>query len=354
MNVMENVTVAEAILLAHKEVMRASEQVVLLGLNAASPLGIFGTVKGLIDEFGERRVIETPASEAGLTGIALGMATAGMRPILVHQRFDFSLLGADQLVNQVAKWHYMYGGALRAPMLIRLIVGRGWGQGPQHSQALHAWFAHVPGLTVLMSSFPEQSRQVIHWAMTVDYPVVLIEHRWMHMVKGAISVEPTQLDIPSAKCRRIGTDVTLVGTSFMVVECLVAAEMLARLGIDVEVVDLIKVSPLDISDIAKSVDKTGRLIVCDIGTRDFGTGAEVVASVVERQNTSLRNPPRRVALPFLPTPTASHLSAKFYPTAITIANCVLEMLGEPSSSWFVDSRTPAELDVPDSRFMGPY
>ena len=350
----QQVTVAEAILRAHREVMAASSEVVLLGLNAASPLGIFGTVKGLVDEFGTDRVVETPASEAGLTGIALGMATAGMHPILVHQRFDFALLAVDQLVNQVAKWHYMYGGALSAPMLTRLIVGRGWGQGPQHSQALHAWFAHIPGLTVLMSSFPEQSRHAIHWSMSVDRPVILIEHRWMHMVKGSIAEALPCGDFPSAIRRRDGNDVTLVGTSFMVLECLAAAEMLTTRGISADVVDLLKLSPLDTSEIVASVQKTGRLVVCDIGTISFGAGAEIVASVVETDEMRLRNPPRRIGLPFLPTPTASHLSAQFYPTAVQVANSVLEMLGESPDTWFVEERSPQQLDVPDHRFMGPY
>lgn len=350
----QQVTVAEAILRSQREVMTASPDVVLLGLNAASPLGIFGTVKGLVDEFGTDRVVETPASEAGLTGIALGMATAGMHPILVHQRFDFALLAVDQLVNQVAKWHYMYGGALSAPMLTRLIVGRGWGQGPQHSQALHAWFAHIPGLTVLMSSFPEQTRHAIHWSMSVDRPVILVEHRWMHMVKGSIPEALPCGEFPASIRRRDGNDVTLVATSFMIVECLAAAVLLASRGISADVVDLLKLSPLETSEIVASVQKTGRLIVCDIGTISFGAGAEIVASVVENDKVRLKSPPRRIGLPFLPTPTASHLSARFYPTAIQVANSVLEMLDELSDNWFVEERSPDQLDVPDDRFMGPY
>lgn len=348
------VTVAEAIRCAQQDLMRVDSNVTLLGLNVTSPLGIFGTVSGLYEEFASSRVIETPASEAAVTGIALGMATAGYRPIVVHQRFDFALLTMDQTVNQVAKWHYMYGGRLRAPMVVRLVVGRGWGQGPQHSQALHAWFAHIPGLRVVMSSFPQDSYDHLYVAMKSDSPVIFVEHRWMHLVRGPLRRQVPIDPVAPARVRRVGTDVTLVGVSYMVIESLLAAEMLASRGIDVEVLDQVLISPLDTSLVEESVRKTGRLLVADIGGLRFGIGGEIVATVVENLHEGLRCAPRRVGLPFVPTPTSAAASGDFYPRAIDIANEVLLMLGLPSHDCFVDSEKPERLDVPNPEFFGPY
>jgi len=309
---------------------------------------------GLHDEFGDLRIIETPASEAACMGIALGMASAGLRPIFVHQRLDFAILSVDQLVNQVAKWHFMYGGKLRAPLVVRMIVGRGWGQGPQHSQALHAWFAHVPGLRVVMSSFPEETRNSLYWSVLDDAPVVFIEHRWMHLVKGKVSIGPPKPELSGSIVRRAGSDVTLVCISFMTVECLEAAKLLADRGIEAEVVEIIAVSPLDVSKVRESVAKTGRLLVADIGVAQFGVSSEIIFSVLEDGKVHLRSAPARIGLPSVPTPTGSHASAHFYPTSTAIANSVLDLMKVTSSARFTETRSVFELDVPNSRFLGPY
>jgi pyruvate dehydrogenase E1 component beta subunit len=348
------ISVSQAVHETQRFILSTHQETLILGLNAASPTGMFETMTGLHDEFGSDRVIETPASEAACMGIALGMASSGMRPIVIHQRLDFAILAVDQLVNQVAKWHFMYGGKLRAPLVVRMIVGRGWGQGPQHSQALHAWFAHVPGLRVVMSSFPQETRNNLYWSVLDDAPVVFIEHRWMHLVKGNVSSGPPTPEISSSIIRRVGSDVTLVSTSFMTVECLVAAKLLAGRGIEAEVVEIITVSPLDVGKVRDSVSKTGRLLVADIGVAQFGVSSEVIFAVLEDGGVRLRAAPVRIGLPSVPTPTGPRASAAFYPTSITVANSVLEMIGASESSKFDEKRTDLELDVPNTRFLGPY
>lgn len=349
-----DVTVAQAIREAQQFVLQAHSETLILGLNAASPAGMFGTMSGLSKEFGNQRVIETPASEAACTGISLGMASSGLRPILIHQRVDFAVLAMDQLVNQVAKWHFMYGGRLRAPLVVRMIVGRGWGQGPQHSQALHAWFAHVPGLRVVMASFPEEARNSFYWSVLDDAPVVFIEHRWMHLVKGKISSGPPRPEISSSIVRRVGSDVTLVSTSFMTVECLEAAKLLSSRGIQAEVVEVVTVSPLDTSILVESVTKTGRLLVADIGVAQFGISSEIIFRVLEDGRVSLRSTPGRIGLPCVPTPSGPRASARFYPTSITVANAVLDLVKAPQSARFSEIKTDTQLDIPDEDFLGPY
>jgi len=348
----QEVTVGAAIREAQIDILNEVDSAVILGLNAASPLGIFGTVAGLVGRFGAHRVIETPASEAALTGIALGMATAGMRPILIHQRFDFSLLGIDQLVNQVAKWHFMYGGKLRAPLTIRVIVGRGWGQGPQHSQALHAWLAHVPGLRIIMSSLPQDSYDALRFASANDAPTVFVEHRWMHFVRGTIEKGPAR-EPRNSVVRRSGADVTLVGTSYMVIECMAAAKLLETRGIQAEVIDLMTISPLDVTEVISSIAKTGRLVMADIGWKSFGIGAEVVIRVVEA-GVAFRAAPIRIGLPEMPTPTAVQLAGDYYPTCTDIANAGLTACGYDESSRFIEVRDAIELDSPNKEFLGPY
>jgi len=350
----KEVTVAQSIREAQRYILRTHPETLILGLNATSPAGMFETMTGLSNEFGMDRVIETPASEAACMGITLGMASSGLRPIFIHQRVDFAILAMDQIVNQVAKWHFMYGGKLRAPLVIRMIVGRGWGQGPQHSQALHAWFAHVPGLRVVMASFPEEARNSLYWSVLDDAPVVFIEHRWMHLAKGNIPNGPPRPEISSSIVRRTGTDVTLVCTSFMTIECLEAARLLMGRGIDAEVVELITLSPLDVRSIKESVTRTGRLLVADIGVAQFGISSEIVFSVLEDRAVRLRSVPVRIGLPSVPTPTAPRASARFYPTAATIANEVLKLIEVSPSEPFLEMRNDYELDVPNSRFLGPY
>lgn len=325
----------------------------VLGLGVPGPTGVFGTTVGLQARFGSDRVLDVPAAETGVTGIALGAAIAGMRPILVHQRLDFAVLSMEPIVNQAAKWHYMYGGHGTAPLTIRMIIGRGWGQGPQHSQSLQAWFGHVPGLQVVMPSTPSDAKGMLIAAVQGSTPTVILEHRWLYDLVGHVPSEWHETPLGQSFVRRPGTDVTLVATSYMVMECLAAAERLVDLGVSAEVIDLASVQPLDVATCLESVRRTGRVVVVDTGQERFGVGAEVIAEVAMSAGSEMLANPARVGLPFAPTPTTPALSDGFYPTAQSVITTVAEMMGiRVPADFFPPPTVP--LDVPNRTFKGPY
>jgi pyruvate dehydrogenase E1 component beta subunit len=342
----------EAIREATDLCMAKDPNVYVMGLGVPDPKGIFGTTLGLAAKYGAERVLDMPAAENGMTGVAIGTALAGMRPIMIHQRVDFALLAIEQIVNQAAKWHYMFGGQGKVPMVIRLIVGRGWGQGPQHSQSLQAWFAHVPGLKVVMPATPADAKGLLVSSVEDDGPVIFLEHRWLHGIVGEVPEGDYRVPIGKARVAREGSDVTLVAHSYMTLEALRAADLLYRVGISAEVVDLRSIRPLDQPAILRSVAKTGRLVACDTGWTTCGVSAEILSLVAERAFSVLRAPPRRVALPDIPTPTSPALANHFYPRARDIVHTVLELVGRDAMLAIEPSTTP--LDVPDPTFAGPF
>lgn len=343
----------EALREAQAICLRDDPSVYLMGLGVPGPTGIFGTTKGLVDEFGDSRVRDMPASEGGMTGIALGTAINGMRPVIIHMRLDFAVLSMETIVNQAAKWHYMYGGKMTAPMTIRMIIGRGWGQGPQHSQSLQAWFAHIPGLKVVMPSTPRDAKGMLIAAVEDDAPVIFIEHRWLYGIEGHVPEERFTESLDGCKVVRKGTDVTLAGISYMTLECIRAAEMLDNVGISAEVLDLRSLTPIDGPGIARSLQKTGNFIVADTANTNFGAAAEACTVAVEQAFNYLRQPPRRIGLPWTPTPTSPSLAEHFYPRAVDIARQAAAMLGSNAIIEDVPKTTPWH-DVPDTTFAGPY
>ncbi|HVA45086.1 MAG TPA: transketolase C-terminal domain-containing protein [Pirellulales bacterium] len=333
--------------------MAADPSVYVIGLGATDPKGIFGTTLGLEQKYGGNRVMDMPCAENGMTGVVLGSALAGMRPIMVHQRTDFALLAMEQIVNQAAKWHSMFGGRTSAPLVIRLLVGRGWGQGPQHSQSLHAWFAHVPGLKVVLPSTPQDAKGLLISAVEDDNPVIFIEHRWLHNIRGPVAEGMVRVPIGEARVLRRGEDLTIVALSHMALEAHRAAQVLAREGIQAEVIDPRSIRPFDERCILESVRRTGRLLVADTSWRHAGFAAEVVARVAEELGGRLKCPPRRIALPECPTPTSPALAAKFYPTSSDIVSAACEMV--QGRSWRPAAPLAHHcLDVPDPSFTGPF
>lgn len=326
----------------------------VIGLGATDPAGIFGTTKGLVDTYGDNRVFDMPISENAVTGIVLGSAIDGMRPILTHQRLDFALVSIEQIVNQAAKWHYMFDGIMSAPLVIRLVVGRGWGQGPQHSQSLQNWFAHIPGLKVVMPALPSDAKGLLLSAVADPNPVIIIEHRWLYNIEGVVPEGDYRCPIGSPSVLRDGSDLTIASTSYMTIESLRAAETLAAHGISVEVVDVQTLNPLDDGKIINSVEKTGHLIVADTGWTSCGFAGEIVARVAEKAFTSLKAAPRRIALPDVPTPTSAALTDTYYPRDTDIVKVTAEMLGRtlPADVFARDPDVP--LDIPDNRFKGPF
>lgn len=346
-------TYAEALREAQDLCLAAYPQVLLMGLGVPDPKGIFGTTLGLQEKYGADRVFDIPLSENALTGVAVGAAIRGMRPILTHQRVDFALVSMEQLVNQAAKWHYMFGGTMRVPLVVRMIIGRGWGQGPQHSQSLQAWFAHVPGLKVIMPTTPRDAKGMLIAAVADDNPVVVLEHRWLYNIRDEVPEGLCSVPIGQARVIRQGTDITIVAVSYMVLEALRAAEHLADEGISAEVVDLRTISPWDADTVLGSVRKTGRIVVADTGSTSFGVSAEVIATVAGQAFGALKAPPERVGLPDYPSPTSPELSAGFYPRAAQVAASARRCLGVPVRA--EAAGTPAlPGDVADGSFHGPF
>jgi pyruvate dehydrogenase E1 component beta subunit len=290
-----------------------------------------------------------------MTGIAIGSALVGMRPILTHQRVDFMLLSLDQIINNAAKWHYMFGGKMKVPIVIRLLVGRGWGQGPQHSQSLQALFAHIPGLNVVMPVTPYDAKGLLISSIEDNNPVIFIEHRWLHNVFGNVPKEIYRVPLGKAKIVRKGNDLTIISSSYMTLETLEAAEMLKKDGINAEVLDLRAIKPLDKNTIEESVRKTGRLIVVDGAWESFGVSAEILALAASSLFSSLKCAPKRITFPDLPTPTSWALTNYYYPKASDIVNTVRTMfdLSEQSGEQMGISRD-IPLDVPDKKFTGPF
>jgi len=347
------ISFVEALREAQAQCLEADPRVYLLGLCVPGPTGIFGSTSGLAERFGTDRVIDMPASENGMTGIALGTSVVGMRPIMIHMRMDFAVLSMEPLVNQAAKWHYMYGGRMRAPLTVRMIVGRGWGQGPQHSQSLQSWFAHIPGLKVVMPTTPYDAKGMLIAAVEDDAPVIIVEHRWLYAIKGQVPSEMYRVPLDKARIARPGTDITLAATSHMTLECLHAAELLQQAGVSAEVIDLRSLTPIDSDTLDASLRRTGHLIVADTSHESFGVGAEVLACATERSFTSLKAPPKRMGLPFVPTPTTPALADLYYPRGIDIAGAALKMLGS-TAALPPQPKGPRWLDVPNPEFTGPY
>ena len=348
------ITYAQAVNEAIDLSLARDPRVYVMGLGAPDPEGVFGTTRDLGKKYGPRRVFDMPVSESAMTGIALGSALVGMRPVMSHVRLEFAILAMDQICNQAAKWHYMFGGQSSAPLTIRMIVGRGWGQGPQHSQSLHAWFAHIPGLKVVMPSTVHDAKGLLMAAIADDNPVIFIEHRWLHNIRGHVPEGAYEVPLGQPKIVRQGRDATIVASSYSTLEALRAAERLAALGIDAEVIDLRTLSPLDDTQILESAHRTGHLVVADQGTLTAGFAAEIVARVTEKAFHFLKSPPARVTLPDTPTPTTRALANYYYPTIDHIVAAVMRQLGRPVPDPFDSVRPDDRLDIPDPSFKGPF
>ena len=346
---------AQAILEATEQCMERDPSVYIMGLGVTDPKGIFGTTLGLEKKFGSKRVLDMPVAENGMTGIVIGSTLVGMRPILTHQRVDFMLLSLDQIINNAAKWHYMFGGKMKVPLVIRLLVGRGWGQGPQHSQSLQALFAHIPGLKVVMPVTPYDAKGLLVSAIEDNNPVIFIEHRWLHNIFGDVPEETYRIPLGKAKIVKEGKDLTIVSSSYMTLEAIRAAEVLKKDGINAEVLDLRTIKPLDQDMIMESVRKTGRLILVDGDWESFGVSAEILALIVSNLFDSLKCAPVRIAFPDFPTPTSPALAKYYYPRAIDIVNGVRSVFKLPKiTEEKAGIVTNIPLDVPDKTFTGPF
>jgi pyruvate/2-oxoglutarate/acetoin dehydrogenase E1 component len=310
------------------QMMAHDPSVFLIGQGVKSPWYVGNTAKGLLKKFGAERVIDTPVSENAITGTAVGSALVGMRPVIVHPRVDFMMYAMEPVINEAANWHYMFGGTLSVPVVIWAIINRGGEQAAQHSQALHALFTHVPGLKVVMPSTPYDAKGLMIAAVRDGNPVVYIDDRWLYNLEGEVPEEIYSVPIGKGIIRREGTGVTLVASSYMIIESLKASEDLKREGVEVEVIDLRSVKPLDEMLLFESVKKTGRLIIADGGWKTCGIAAEISALVSENIFEYLRSPIFRITLPDTPAPASSILESDYYPTSQKIVDAVKRILKE--------------------------
>ncbi len=340
----------EAVREATDQEMARDPAVVVFGLDVDDPKAIQGTTRGLLEKYGSERVFGTPLSEDAMTGAAIGMALAGMRPIHIHIRMDFLLLAMNQLLNVAAKSHAMYGGRVHVPLVVRAMIGKSWGQGAQHSQGLHSFFMHVPGIKVAAPATPYDAKGCLVAAIRDDNPVLFVEHRMAHFLKGPVPEDTYAVAPGRARITAVGEDLTLVGISWMQTECLRAEHYLRDVGIRAEVIDPIWLSPLDIDTIAASVEKTGRLLVVDTAWLCCGAAAEIVAQVAERLQ-GIRDL-RLQRLGFAPTacPTTPSLEDRFYPNARTIAAAARDLVEGKPTGWLPNERP--ELRTLD--FKGPF
>ena len=343
-------TYAEAILEATEQEMERDSTVILLGIGVDDFKGTWGTTKDLHVKFGRDRVFDTPLAEDGMTGVAIGAALAGLRPIHVHIRMDFVLLAMNQLINIAAKSRYMYGGSVSVPIVVRSVIGRSWGQGAQHSQGLHSYFTHVPGLKVVAPSTPYDAKGALTASIRDDDPVMFIEHRLVHFQRGHVPQNPYTVPFGRARVLAPGTDVTLVGISYMAVECLRAQQCLSEVGIRAEVIDPVSLAPLDMDTILNSVAKTGRLIVVDTAWTSCGVSAEIVARVAEQLQDSNRPRIQRMGYEPVTCPTTKNLEDLYYPNPQKIAVAAYSMVHDNGSSW-----SPRQVDAPEVvQFKGPF
>ena len=346
------ITYRESLYRAMDQALTQSPKTVIFGQGVPDHKGTFGTTLGLAEKFGASRVFDCPLAEEGMMGVAVGAALNGLYPIQTHIRADFALVAMNQIVNLVAKYRYMFGGRFRVPMLIRMVIGRSWGQGAQHSQSLQSLFAHIPGLTVIMPSSPESIRVDYEHATTAyEGPVISLEHRLMYDLQ--FSKENASFEPFSSRLLRSGTDVTIVSTSIMTLEAMRCAQQLADQGIDCEIIDLNCVSHPDADMIMSSLGKTGRLVVADTSWQAYGVSAEICRLVAERDPSVLKAPVVTIGMKPAPCPTAKALEDMFYPNLQTLAHDIATLVTGSSEHGLSlpDERSMADVY---KRFRGPF
>jgi pyruvate/2-oxoglutarate/acetoin dehydrogenase E1 component len=311
---------------AFHQMMERDSSVILIGQGVKSPWYVGNTAKGLIDRFGEQRVIDTPVSENAITGAAVGASLVGMRAVVVHPRMDFMMYAFDPIVNEAANWFYMSGGKISVPVVFWGVINRGGEQAAQHSQALHAMFSHVPGLKVVMPSTAYDAKGLMVAAIEDDNPVVFVDDRWLYNTEDDVPEDLYSIPIGKGVVRKEGKDVSVFASSFLVGESLKAAAELEKYNVDAEVVDLRTVKPLDVDMILESANKTGRAVIVDSGWKTCGLAAEISAIIAENDIRKLKSPIKRMTLPDIPAPASRSLEKNYYINFSNIVDVVLKLV----------------------------
>ena len=346
---------AHAIRAAQRQALLSDSEVLIIGLGANDPKGMFDTNTDLVTEFGEDRIMDTPLSENGIAGVCIGLAATGQKPIFVHHRVDFTLTAYEQIINQAAKWFFNSGGTSNLPILIRMVVGRGWGQGPTHAQSLQAMFAHSPGLKIVMPVTPQDAGDMIIGGINDGNPVIYIEHRWLHGITEPVLQPFSKYSIGKGRIVKSGSDFTIVAYSYPVLEAIAASKYLEKKGISCEVIDLKSIVPWDKEIVLSSVLKTKNLLVLDSGHKSFGVGAEIIATCMENIFGELRTKPLRIGWPDFPVPSAPSLSKNYYPGIAQIALSVCSALSiDISSEEYEELKGLGPYDIPPKGIVGPF
>lgn len=317
-------TYTQAIREALDQSMERDKSVFVIGLGVSYPNGADGTTKGLAEKY-PGRALDMPCSESSGTGLCLGAALTGMRPVIVHGRVEFSLFAFDQIVTQAAKWNYMFGGGSPLPLVIRVAVGRQWGNGPQHTQALHSVFGHIPGLKVVIPSTPRSAKGLLNASIVDNNPVIFMEHRWLYGVSEYVPEEYYTEPLSLCKIVEQGKDITIVANSDTLLDAMRCSQVLREHGIEPEIIDLVSVNPVDYETILGSVKKTRRLLVADVGNKAYGIGSEIVSAVCEQMFDELLSPPLNIGAPQCPCPTSPSLTENYYPNAQTLVQHISRM-----------------------------
>ena len=344
-----NITYQEAIKEAIFQEMKRDPSVFAYGIGVPDHKKIFGSTEGLLEEFGEKRVFDTPLSEEGTIGFGLGAAINGLRPIYIHIRVDFLILALNQIINMISSYYYASGGKIPVPIVIRAVIGRGWGQGFQHSKSLQSIFAHIPGLIVAMPTTPYDVKGLLINSIRNNNPVIVLEHRWLYWQIG--DVPKKSYIVPFGKGTKLnnGKDITIVATSWMSVEAQKAAEVMKKRNISIEIIDPVSIFPLDEDLIVKSVEKTGRCIIADNDWLYCGFSAEVATRIYEKCYKNLKSPLVRIGFAPTPCPTVRKLENHFYPNAENIIREIERMLGLEKAD--LSNETFYSHEV---RFKGPF
>ena len=345
-------TFSEAINLSLTEMMKKNSKILLLGQGIDDPKKIFGTTRGLDKKFGENRVFDMPTAENSMIGISIGLCLKNYKCVVTFQRAEFALLATEQIINQASKWHFMSSGKTHIPLVMRMLVGRGWGQGPQHSQSLEMVYTNIPGIKVVSPSSPNDAYHLMKSSIEDNNPIIFMENRWLYDIKGKIN-KSKNLKIGKCKVLNRGNDITLVTFSYMVIECQRCVYELKKLGISIELIDLRTIKPLDFKTIIKSVSKTKKLIVVDNGWKDFGVSSEILAKVIENI------PDRKIRAKsigiFQSSIASSYGIAKHqYPTPYKISIEILRLLNKKTDILNKVFINKLAHDQPNENFKGPF
>ena len=348
-----NITFSEAINESMHMSMKKYKNTICYGLGVDDPKRIFGTTNQLKEKFGSKRVFDVPTSENALTGIGIGSALNGLRPIMIHQRLDFFLYAMDQLINNAAKWSYVFGGSQNLPLTIRLVIGRGWGQGPTHSQSLQSLFLHIPGLKIVMPSNAYQAKGLLNSSILDNNPVLFLEHRWLHNTYSSVPKNYYKIPLDGPKVIKKGKDVTIVSMGYMTNEAIKADKILRANGINSEIIDMCVMSPLKLNKVFNSVKKTKNLLVLDTSTSICSLSSEILSQTFRQCFHDLKSKPSILSLPHLPQPTSFNLTKKFYNDYLDVITSIQNMLNIKKKI-NIPKKNIIFHDVPDKIFKGPF